>query len=116
MSEGVSLSVFVFHSELLLLLFVMRIEFGGSGCSRLVQLSLDLVQDWIRQNGSAAILGGGENCGAMNITGIAPYQPLDGLMELKVVIQTFSSFFVFVQNYYSLPSVWFVLLLYWLNL
>ncbi|BAU00498.1 aminotransferase protein [Vigna angularis] len=47
-------------------------------------LSLDLIQDWIHCNGSAAILGT-----PLTISRIAPYQPLDGLMELKVAVAGF---------------------------
>ncbi|CAJ1928201.1 unnamed protein product [Sphenostylis stenocarpa] len=47
-------------------------------------LSLDLVQDWIHCNGSAAILGT-----TLTISRIVPYQPLDGLMELKVAVAGF---------------------------
>ncbi|XP_020978747.1 probable aminotransferase ACS10 isoform X2 [Arachis ipaensis] len=42
-------------------------------------LSQDLVHDWIHQNGTTAILG----------RGIAPYQPLDGFMELKLAVAGF---------------------------
>ncbi|XP_027912885.1 probable aminotransferase ACS10 isoform X2 [Vigna unguiculata] len=49
-------------------------------------LSLDLIQDWVHCNGSAAILGT-----PLTISRIVPYQPFDGLMELKVAVAGFMS-------------------------
>ncbi|MBA0763849.1 hypothetical protein Gotri_013249 [Gossypium trilobum] len=46
------------------------------------KLSLDLVKDWLAENAREAILGNGKE---LSISGIAPYQPFDGLMEFKVV-------------------------------
>ncbi|XP_031109311.1 probable aminotransferase ACS12 [Ipomoea triloba] len=53
------------------------------------RLSLDLIEKWLSNNlnGSALeSLGGG-----LNISGIAAYQPFDGLMELKVAMAGFMS-------------------------
>lgn len=47
-------------------------------------LSLDLIQDWIHLNGSAAVLGT-----PLGISRIVPYQPLHGLMDLKVAVAGF---------------------------
>ncbi|KAI7994268.1 putative aminotransferase ACS10 [Camellia lanceoleosa] len=49
-------------------------------------LSLDLVQDWLAENAKDSIIGGD-----LNISGIATYQPFDGLMELKVAVAGFMS-------------------------
>ncbi|KAM2624621.1 hypothetical protein TB1_031577 [Malus domestica] len=51
------------------------------------KLSLDLVGDWLVDNAKDAILGGDE----LGISGIVCYQPLDGLMELKVAMAGFMS-------------------------
>ncbi|XP_027360799.1 probable aminotransferase ACS10 [Abrus precatorius] len=45
-------------------------------------LSLDLIQDWIRHN---------EFGTQLNIAAVAPYQPLHGLMDLKVAVAGFMS-------------------------
>ncbi|XP_071919536.1 1-aminocyclopropane-1-carboxylate synthase 6-like isoform X1 [Coffea arabica] len=50
------------------------------------RLSLDLVQEWLAENAKESILGQD-----MSISGIATYQPFDGLMELKVAIAGFMS-------------------------
>ncbi|KAF8380406.1 hypothetical protein HHK36_027892 [Tetracentron sinense] len=56
------------------------------------KLSLDLVRDWFVENGKDSIIGGaGGDDGDLGISGIATYQPVDGLMELKVVRQMFFS-------------------------
>ncbi|KAK4262672.1 hypothetical protein QN277_028206 [Acacia crassicarpa] len=55
------------------------------------KLSLDLVQDWLVENASGAILGGQEDCREFNISGMTGYQPYDGLAELKVAIAGFMS-------------------------
>ncbi|KAF8413064.1 hypothetical protein HHK36_001040 [Tetracentron sinense] len=52
------------------------------------KLSLDLIRDWIARNVKGSIIGGG---GDLNISGIATYQPFDGLMELKVAMAGFMS-------------------------
>ncbi|KAH1157278.1 hypothetical protein GYH30_029853 [Glycine max] len=49
-------------------------------------LSLDLIQDWIHHNGSSAVFGT-----PLGISRIVPYQPLHGLMELKVAVAGFMS-------------------------
>jgi hypothetical protein len=46
------------------------------------------------ENARDAILGGGRSGGELSIGGIASYQPLHGLMELKVVIHLSLSSFV----------------------
>ncbi|XP_019189179.1 PREDICTED: probable aminotransferase ACS12 [Ipomoea nil] len=50
------------------------------------RLSLDLVQEWLAENVKESIMGPD-----MNITGIATYQPFDGLRELKVAVTGFMS-------------------------
>ncbi|CDP09855.1 unnamed protein product [Coffea canephora] len=50
------------------------------------RLSLDLVQEWLAENAKESILGQD-----MSISGIATYQPFDGLMELKVAVAGFMS-------------------------
>ncbi|MBA0611501.1 hypothetical protein Godav_012185 [Gossypium davidsonii] len=52
------------------------------------KLSLDLVKDWLAENAREAILGNGKE---LSISGIAPYQPFDGLMEFKVAVAGFMS-------------------------
>lgn len=50
----------------------------------LEQLSLDLVHEWIvRRSKEGSLLGGKD--GDLSISGIATYQPADGLLELKMV-------------------------------
>ncbi|KAJ1416061.1 Pyridoxal phosphate-dependent transferase, major domain [Sesbania bispinosa] len=51
-------------------------------------LSVDLIQDWIHHNGTAAILGIAANCCGLNITGVAPCH---GLMEFEVAVAGFMS-------------------------
>nr|ABY55589.1 1-aminocyclopropane-1-carboxylate synthase [Rosa hybrid cultivar] len=51
------------------------------------KLALDLVRDWLMENAKDAILGGEE----LGISGIACYQPSDGLMELKLAVAGFMS-------------------------
>ena len=50
-----------------------------------LQLSLDLVRDWLVENARDAMLSGGGNVPVLSISGIASYHPFDGLMDLKVV-------------------------------
>ncbi|XP_059661684.1 1-aminocyclopropane-1-carboxylate synthase 6-like isoform X2 [Cornus florida] len=50
------------------------------------KLSLDLVQDWLAKNAKDSIIGRD-----LSISGIASYQPFDGLMELKVAVAGFMS-------------------------
>ena len=48
------------------------------------------------ENAGDAILGGGGNGSVLSISGIASYQPFDGLMELKMVCSNYcpvTSFF-----------------------
>ncbi|XVF10727.1 hypothetical protein REPUB_Repub07fG0207500 [Reevesia pubescens] len=52
------------------------------------KLSLDLVKDWLAENANEAILGNGKE---LSISGIATYQPFDGLMEFKVAVAGFMS-------------------------
>lgn len=56
-------------------------------CSK---LSLDLIENWISSNLNDSLLGRGGD--GLNINGILTYQPLDGLTELKVVMQ-----FIFIS-------------------
>lgn len=48
------------------------------------QLSLDLIEKWMSENLERSIIGGAN--GDLNISGIATYQPLDGMTEMKMVI------------------------------
>ncbi|KAF5729917.1 ACC synthase 10 isoform 1 [Tripterygium wilfordii] len=50
------------------------------------KVTLDLVEDWLAENANYAILGG-----ELGISGIATYQPSDGLMELKMAMAGFMS-------------------------
>lgn len=43
-------------------------------------MGLDLVRNWMVENGTEAMLGD-----ELSISGITNYQPLEGLMQLKVV-------------------------------
>jgi len=43
---------------------------------------VDLIEEWIRHNGSAAILGTASNCGCLSITDLATYH---GFMDFEVV-------------------------------
>lgn len=49
----------------------------------LEQLSLDLLRDWLAENLKDLALDGEE--GNLSISGLATYQPFDGLIELKMV-------------------------------
>ncbi|XP_024029071.1 probable aminotransferase ACS10 [Morus notabilis] len=59
------------------------------------KLSLDLVRDWLVENARDAMLGGGGGGGGnvqkLSISGIASYQPFDGLRDLKVAVASFMS-------------------------
>ena len=48
-----------------------------------MQLSFDLILKWISENLTGAIIG--TDGSGLDISGIAAYQPFDGLTELKVV-------------------------------
>ncbi|KAM7491709.1 hypothetical protein LguiA_034630 [Lonicera macranthoides] len=50
------------------------------------RLSLDLIEKWLSENLNDTIGGGG-----LNISGIATYQPSDGLLDLKVAMAGFMS-------------------------
>ncbi|XVE57781.1 hypothetical protein DITRI_Ditri04bG0117200 [Diplodiscus trichospermus] len=52
------------------------------------KLSMDLVKEWLAENGKKAIMGNGKE---LSISGIATYQPFDGLMEFKVAVAGFMS-------------------------
>lgn len=47
-------------------------------------MCLDLIENWISENLTDSIMG--TDGGRLSISGIATYQPFDGMMELKVVI------------------------------
>lgn len=49
----------------------------------LLQLSLDLIGDWLARNVKDTLLD--ERQGGLSISGLATYQPFDGLVELKMV-------------------------------
>ncbi|XP_052210234.1 probable aminotransferase ACS12 [Diospyros lotus] len=53
------------------------------------RLSLDLIDHWLLQNLNVSMLGGGGD--DLGISGIATYQPSDGLWELKVAMAGFMS-------------------------
>ncbi|KAL8552607.1 hypothetical protein ACS0TY_001335 [Phlomoides rotata] len=48
------------------------------------RLSLDLIQDWLSENLSNLLPGG-----ALGLGGIAPYQPMDGLLQFKLAMADF---------------------------
>uniref|UniRef100_A0A7C9FC67 Aminotransferase class I/classII large domain-containing protein n=1 Tax=Opuntia streptacantha TaxID=393608 RepID=A0A7C9FC67_OPUST len=54
-----------------------------------LQLCLDLVQDWILKNGRDLMLVDGH--GEMNVNRIANYYPYDGLIDLKMAVAEFMS-------------------------
>nr|GEZ07523.1 probable aminotransferase ACS12 [Tanacetum cinerariifolium] len=58
------------------------------------RLSLDLIENWISENLNDSILGGVESKGGLSVSGIATYQPFDGMTELKVAMAGFMSQFV----------------------
>lgn len=61
-------------------------------------MSLDLVRDWLAENARDSIIGGGGSGGGeLSISGIATYQPFDGLMELKVVTRMTDSMFYWIE-------------------
>ncbi|RVW46109.1 putative aminotransferase ACS12 [Vitis vinifera] len=49
------------------------------------RLSLDLIETWILENLERSMIGGAD--GNLNISGIATYQPLDGMMEMKISVE-----------------------------
>ncbi|KAM0950257.1 putative 1-aminocyclopropane-1-carboxylate synthase [Dioscorea sansibarensis] len=51
------------------------------------QLTLDLVRDWLETNLKEPLLGNLHD--ELNISGLATYQPFDGLMELKIAMAGF---------------------------
>ncbi|KAK1286870.1 putative aminotransferase ACS12 [Acorus calamus] len=51
------------------------------------QLCLDLVRDWLKENLSDSLLG--SDGGGLSISGIATYQPFDGLMDFKIAVAGF---------------------------
>lgn len=53
------------------------------------RLCFDLIEKWISENLTNSVIG--INGGDLNISGIAAYQPFDGLTELKVAIAGFMS-------------------------
>lgn len=53
------------------------------------RLSLDLIETWILENLERSMIGGAD--GNLNISGIATYQPLDGIMEMKIAVAGFMS-------------------------
>ncbi|EXC20891.1 putative aminotransferase ACS12 [Morus notabilis] len=53
------------------------------------RLCFDLIEKWISENLSNLVMG--INGGDLNISGIAGYQPFDGLIELRVAIADFMS-------------------------
>ncbi|KAA8533817.1 hypothetical protein F0562_031334 [Nyssa sinensis] len=53
------------------------------------RLSLDLIERWLSRNLNDSMLGGGGD--GLSISGIATYQPFDGLSELKVAVADFMS-------------------------
>ncbi|KAK9143662.1 hypothetical protein Syun_013062 [Stephania yunnanensis] len=55
------------------------------------KLSLDLIEEWVVENGRDSIVGGGGGGGELSIEGIATYQPFDGLLSFKVALAGFMS-------------------------
>ncbi|GER48010.1 1-aminocyclopropane-1-carboxylate synthase [Striga asiatica] len=53
------------------------------------RLSLDLIEEWFSQNSTASELELGSRARALGLSGIATYQPMDGLMEFKVAMADF---------------------------
>ncbi|PON70001.1 L-threonine-O-3-phosphate decarboxylase [Parasponia andersonii] len=53
------------------------------------KLCFDLIEKWVSENLTTSIIGTGG--GDLNISGIAAYQPFDGMTELKVAIAGFMS-------------------------
>lgn len=51
-----------------------------------MQLCFDLIEKWVSKNVTNSILG--IDGGNLNISGIASYQPFDGLIHLKLVQQS----------------------------
>lgn len=60
---------------------------------------MDLVQDWLVENAREAILGGGGSGSELSISGIASYQPFDGLMDLKMVCSNYCKVTSFSSNW-----------------
>lgn len=58
------------------------------------RLTLDLIENWISENLNNSILGGVDSRGGLSVSGIATYQPFDGMTELKVAMAGFMSQFV----------------------
>lgn len=55
----------------------------------IVQLSLDLVREWMEEHaGPAMTPGGGDEERDLTISGLAMYQPYDGILALKMVSLT----------------------------
>lgn len=52
-----------------------------------VKLSLDLIEGWLSKNLTDLMSGAGGGS-AMGLSGIATYQPMDGLLEFKMVRET----------------------------
>ncbi|GMY17439.1 probable aminotransferase ACS12 [Fagus crenata] len=53
------------------------------------RLCFDLIEKWLSENMKDSVIG--TEGGDLSISGIAPYQPCDGLMELKVAMAGFMS-------------------------
>ncbi|TKY45054.1 aminotransferase ACS12 [Spatholobus suberectus] len=51
------------------------------------KLCLDLIGEWVARNLEGSVMGNGD--GGLSINGIAPYQTLDGVMELKMALSDF---------------------------
>lgn len=58
--------------------------YANLGVSRFMQLCFDLIEKWVSGNVTNSILGTDDG-GNLNISGIAAYQPFDGLIHLKLV-------------------------------
>ncbi|BBG98264.1 1-amino-cyclopropane-1-carboxylate synthase 12, partial [Prunus dulcis] len=63
-----------------ILIYAFRIKF---------YLCLDLIEKWITENLTQSIFG--DDGGDLSISGIAAYQPFDGMTELKVAMASFMS-------------------------
>lgn len=67
------------------------------GVSFWLQLTLDLVRDWLERNMKESLLGNLHD--ELNISGLATYQPYDGLMDLKIVSRWIDFLFLFLFFY-----------------
>lgn len=71
-------------ASLFLLIFLsFNWIFANLGAFGFSQLCFDLIEKWVSEKFTGSILG--TEGGNLNISGIAAYQPCDGLIDLKMV-------------------------------